>query len=405
MVAEFLSCFGPDKNDARLYLPGSTSQLPTGVSFPTTTDDSAAPPQGDRWMKILDTASDLALQGIYDVTAKSFCWFVQRGARVRGTLTAGQTSQYLTVRVDTDTIFSIEWVRVSDSTFNWRLTRGGGRTLVATGTTAFSTDTTYTLRLQLDGTNATLWVDGAQEIRVAYTRKFNKDAVIGRETPSSGQQHYYSRLLLCHSDSESDRPDTDVEIGTLTEDGDWATEQGYGDDSNCDPGQTGAVAADIALSSDVVVTSSFWCEHASEADSQMVELTTFTFTVGKDILGAMQRCTGGANVGAKTVTTQGRIHDGTSAIEKTMHNIPGVIHAPQIAPAFPLAPDGGTWTQADVDGLKGGVSSDSGNGANDEWSALIFELVAVSADPPGRTQRSTLVKAGPRYRAKARRAA
>ncbi len=199
--------------------------------------------------------------------------------------------------------------------------------------------------------------------------------------------------MLCQSDSVADRPDIDVEIGTLVEDGDWATEQGYGDDGDCDPGQTGAVAADIALDgSDAVNTAIFWCEHASEADAQMVELTTFTFTVGKDILGATQRCAASANVILKTCTTQGRIHDGTTAREATFENI-GADTFSAFVVSHPLAPDGGSWIQADVNALKGGVSSDTGNGANDRWAGIIFEVVAVSPDPPS-TARSTVMIVG-----------
>lgn len=381
MVADFITCFGPDKNDARLYYGNAATQLPTGVSFPTTTADGAGPPQGDRWLKVTDAATGRDITTPRTITAKTYGWLVQRGARVRGTLGAGESSQYLRVRVANDTLFVIIWVRVSDSTFNWRLAHGTGTpTVLATGSTAYNTDTTYSLRLQLDGTSATLWVDGVQEVKGAYTNRLDKSGIDVRVPPSTGQEHYYSRLLLCQSDTETDRPDTDVEIGTLVEDGDWATEQDYGDDADC--ASTDAVAADVALDgSDAVDTSIYWCEEGGAAGNQMVELTTFTFTIGKDILGLTERATARANVSSKTVAVEGRIHDGTDVREESFANLPGTTFIYTVANHL-LAPDGGSWTQSDVDGLKGGVSSNSSNGANDEWAAIIFEACAVSNDPP-----------------------
>jgi hypothetical protein len=371
-------------NDARLYRPGEPSQLPTGWSFPATTDDGAAPPDTARWLKILSTSSAyrvLIAEGDA-ITAKTYGWLSCRALRLRGALGVGESAGLVGVRVAVDGVLYIEWVRVSAATFNWRLTRTGARTVLATGTTAFDTDTSYATRLQLDGTTATLWVDGSQEIRVAYARRLSQAMLEVTRPPASGQQHYHSGILLCQSNAEADRPATDVQIATLVEDGDWATEQGYGDDANCNAGQTGAVAADIALASGVVVTPSYWCEHASEADRQMVELTSFTFTGGRDILGCTQRAACASNVLLKTVTTQGRIHDGTTAREASFPNLALTdFHCRNVH--HPLPPDGGAWTQAKVNAMKGGVSSNAANGANDRWAGAIWEVAAVSPDPPG----------------------
>ena len=96
-----------------------------------------------------------------------------------------------------------------------------------------------------------------------------------------------------------------------------------------------------------------------------------------------------ANVAIKTVTTQGRIHDGSSARERSFPNL-NSDNFQAVEVRHDLAPDAGSWTQGEVDSLKAGVSSDNGNGANDQWAAMIFEMCAVSTDPPATGRRRAM---------------
>ncbi len=390
MVAEGLACFAPDKNDVRLYDNGLTSATPTGITFPTTTDDSAAPPDTDRWLKITDSFADDVVNITRPASAtpsiKNFNWFCQRGARIRGTLGSGQTSRYMRFVTDGAAIFlAIEWVYVSASTFNWRLTKASGRTLLGDSSSAFSTDTTYALRLQLDGTNATLWVDGAAEIQAAFTERLSStsgEGIAAWKPENASQQHYVSGVLLSHSDTTADRPDTDVEIATLENTGDYATDQGYGDDGDCNQGVTTAVAADVSLDGSAQVdTSIYWCENAGDGDKQGVEMGTATFPVGKDPMVLSVRAVGSANIAAKTVQVSCVISDGSSTQDLGFANLAGISFV-GFFQHFPTAPDTGAWTQTDLDALKISCDSFTTNGANDQWAAVIAEMCWVSADPP-----------------------
>ncbi len=242
----------------------------------------------------------------------------------------------------------------------------------------------------MDGTNATFWVGAVEEIKTAFTGKFNETRMNLGGPPTSGQQHYYSGLIMAVSDSEADRIDhTDIEILTIAEDGDWATEQGYGDNADCSG--TAAVAADVALSgSDAVDTSIYWCILGGNAGKQMNETTTVTIPAGgRDILGLHFAAVQNAFVAAKVVATFARLHDGTSSIEVELLNVAGTNFAHN-AVVFTTAPDGSAFDQTDIDNLKHGIRSLSSNASNDRCAAIILEIVACSADPPPSDRRRAM---------------
>lgn len=375
MTLTGLGGWGPEANDWRMQQNNTSDATKTGWSFPTTTDDAASPPDGSRWIKVIDTATAQAIFPTEDFTADNYVWLCARGIRVRGTISSGDPTAIL-IRVQVTaggTSFFIRRDRVSDSSYKFTADQGA---FSETGSEVVNTDTTANIRAQWDGTNFRLWVNGVLDIQAAYTSKPVRTQ-IDLYPPDSSQQHYFSRGLLCMSDSESDRPNTSVEMGMLQGNDNWASEQDYGDQADC----TGAdgVYGDTTLDgSDQVDTSVYWCEEGGAAGQQMNEMETDTFT--GTIVFAKWCAVQTTNVAAKTVDTNARLSDGTTAIEKANANLSSTDWVSRHK-RFPDPPGGGTW-ESDIASLKCGVSSPNTNGANDHLAALMLEVYAVGNDPP-----------------------
>ncbi len=389
MVAEGHVILGPNKNDNILYLRASG----TGVSFPTTTDDSVAPPQTDRWLKVIDTAdanNDVGEGETIPVT--SIHWVGVRAYRFRGSLTSGQVVLLLRVFSSVDVVLGLAIVYETASTFKWRLLKTTSDTEIATGSGVYNNNTTYSLRMEqsLAG-RVKLWVDSALEIDAAQTGRFNRNSIRFQPTLSSGQQHYFSGIIAATGGSNASRIDhKDIEVHTVVEDGDWATEQDYGDETVCDSAD--GVAADVALDgSDSVNTSIFWCRLGAHAGEQMVEGTAVTIGAGKDIVAVAGYGSHKAFASAKTVEVYHRLHDGTDVTEYELRNISATTFGMR-GSIFTDAPDGNPWEQADVNAIKFGIRTVDTNESNDHCGAMILEVGACSTDPP--TGRSTVMIVG-----------
>jgi len=396
MALDFLSGFGPDYNDHSLR-SGLSSVTLAGWTFPTTTDDAAAPPDGARWIKAEDTWSGSQKQLFPTLTPtgvsfKTYCWMCYRGWRLHGTLPAGDHDRFLSFSVaGGDGEIAIEWVRVSNTTYNLRLTKTPFRTTVATGSTAFTTDTTYSLRMELNGTTFKLWVDGTAtpEIDVAYTGTLNiAQSTLMAPDASSGLQHYWRSGLLCCSNAESDRPDDQVECDTIEGSADWATEQDWGAAGDC--AASSAVFGDVNLDGSAQVdTTTVWCEATAGVNNQMSETPTASPT-GTPV-GAVWRGNGAATFGAKTCNVNARISDATPiASNVALANFTNATFVGREA-YYPLGPAGGVWSGVTLADLKLGASTPAGNNDTANLAAVLLELFSVGADPPAAAGRSRIL--------------
>lgn len=377
-VPELLMGFGPQHNDH--LLEATSVALPTGWSFPAVTDgDSVAPPQTDRWLEIEDTAGSQALGPPRTFAAKTYVWLCIRAFRLSGTLGIGQDQPFVTIPRDPFGTFNFHWVYASASTYNVRVTATGG--FDETSGTAYSVDTNLAIRVQWDGTDLKVWINGVLEVDAAEAT-YPDDArlTLGDPVAATGQEHYWSGIALTHSNSEADRPGTNVDADLLPLSGNMAAEDEYGDDGDCTTDD--ATYTDAQLDgSDQVDTATYWCGRAAGALKQMAETTTVT-PAEELWLGLMWRGACAAFVGSKTADTYARIHDGTNAAEKQNNNITSTDWTGRIH-AFPTAPDGGAWTQTDIDNLKCGVRTVGTNDDNDFWAAMAPEFFSIDSDPPG----------------------
>lgn len=390
MTRRLISGIGPENDDYRLWSGGQAQGWPasSGISTPTTTADSVAPPQGTRWLAVTYNASGTEysiISGQWTVALDAIGWAVCRAYRLHGTLNAGNTClgiEYAVKRAEAEHNLQVGWERVSNTTFHFRVVEDDV-TVKATGTTAFNTDTSHSWRLTLDGTNATLEVNGVQELTFAYTGKYYSSRINVHPIPASGQTHYYRGIIVCDAPSSADRPGVTVEMDHLnvgeSGNGDWATEQEYGDDANCAPGSTSATYTDTTLDgSDQVVATTYWCEASTEAGKQMSDLGTLSFS--GTIIGCIIRRTQACNSTLKTVKTFSRISNGSTAINIELPNL-GTTTFTGGECIHRAAPGGGTW-ESDLASLKAGLQSDAGNGATDQCCAMEVEVYAVNNDPP-----------------------
>jgi hypothetical protein len=299
----------------------------------------------------------------------------------------GYSAIYITWNM-TSTTCRLNIIRGSSpSKYQMQLRYGtGGGTTLFTSASEFDTGTKYDFRIQWDGTNWTLWVNGTQEGQAARTAQINNRSMSSILTTSgSTVQHYFASGALSMSNSESDRPSSDdVEVRDLGVDtGGSESEAQWGDDGSCITGSTTAAIADVVLVSDQVTTATYWCEFAADTGAETVDTITYTFTSGHTIGGGRWNGVLSANVASKTVTMAARIYDGATGSNVTTANL-GSTDWTSRQHYYPLAPGGGAWSQTEVDGLKiGAINQGAGaNGANTRCAALIFTLAALGNDPP-----------------------
>lgn len=389
-MATVRSCFEPGANDPRLWAHNTSATSVTGWSAPTTSTGAVAPSHARRWLKATDAGSvNIAICRGASITQATYGYYIQRDLLIEGTIPAGYNAIYVQGTTSGGSAWGIRVIRgTTSSKYQLRVSYGTSlATTLFTSSSEFDTGTKYSIRLQIDGTNWTLWVNGTQEGQGARTAVFNSRGVTASPpTASSGVEHYWATGMMYDTSTESERPDhTTVETRDLEVDtGGSESEAGWGDDGDCTAGATTAAIADVAMNgSDQVDTSTYWCEHASETDAETVDTVTYTFTVSDSMGGGCHRSVWAANVGSKTVTAAARIYNGSAGVNVTLAGLGSTTFFSRHN-YFENAPDSGAWTQSKVDSLKvGGINQGSGaNGANTQLACIIFTLGAVEFDPP-----------------------
>ncbi len=380
MVAVYRAGLGPTFLEVKML--ATNGALFSGMECVATTDaDGASPPVTNcYWIREITTFA-LAFEvgpGGAAVTPLGFEWPVIEAHRVEGTLSAAGSEEHV-CRFDMDGgggSCILKFDPLSSGTFRHHLLQVGGNDDFGS---TFDTSTNYSLRFQFDGTNIKLWVNGVLDITIASSDKPTRFFHSGSTLPS-GVKQYWCGLCWRGSNDEADRPNTTLTIEGLNPASDNETAD-YGDQADCitdGVGQWQDWDDDGADDSD---TSIYLCELGGANGIETSELDNLTMTTPKLVV---VRQLGADNVGGKTVSTWCRIldGDGTPNVIEIQHTNIGSLSFRGFSRAFPTAPDGGAWTQAEVNDLKAGIRTVDSNGSNDHWAMMRVEVFDLGDDPP-----------------------
>ena len=279
------------------------------------------------------------------------------------------------------------------------LFEGSGVTSIGQGTKEIAVDTDFSLLIWQNGARVRCKTDGTEDdIDVAHTGKVNQTGIqlrpAGGDNLGAGDKLRWGPIAVHHSDAAADRPGVTVGDQVVYPDGN--KEQGYGNLASCDPGQTGGAFGDVddwaSGTSDEATT--LICENASEGDYFMATMTTVT--VANSFTGCRFVIRNRASDTSKTANWDYTIrdNDGTpNEIRKAGPNL-GSTGFSTRSMEFPLAPDGGAWSQGELDNLNAGVRSSGSNTANDEHTVFMIEVCTVDLDlPPAVDDRRRLLAA------------
>ncbi len=378
MARQGLSGYGPEHAETTMIRQGAGA--PAGYSLPTVTAVSAlSPSQGTYFLKAVAGAGVISAILADTITPKSKVWALQRDLVVEGTMSFGTPLRFITFGSGAD-LFTLEINPTDADTWGIRVSTTTSRTFLADGsTTTLTKNAKHSIRVELNGSTMKVWVDGGLEINATWTNRITTNAFSFTGVDLSGDLVlYWSRIYLSHSDSGTDRPNTDVECKRADGTSDWGTEQDFGDNADCTG--TDAVYGDVALDgSDQRDTSIYWCILGGNGGNQMMEVTDLTFTGDPELV--VVKCLQRANVGSKTVATSARISDGTNATNKSNSNLSTTGWRCSVR-AFQVAPDGTTaWQDFTFSGLKIGGNDVNTNGANSEWAVEFAEVFSTGDDP------------------------
>ena len=266
-----------------------------------------------------------------------------------------------------------------------RLSDDTGSTTLGTGTKEIAVDTDFTLLIWVDGTNLRVKTDGTEDdINVAHTGVPNRTGILGLPGGGlgSGDKLRIGPIAIHHSNDSADRPGVDIgDDMVVYPNGDDT--QGFGDEADCNAGQTSGTYSDVdSWATTVKDDAVYVCEHASENDYFLVDLTTLT--ISNDFTGIRMVARQSANVVSKTVANHWTIRDadGTpNEIKIQGENLGATAFATRHMD-FPTEPDGGAWSSGALGVLKAGFQSDALNGANFRCSEMLIEVCTIDADAP-----------------------
>lgn len=372
-------CFGPDYNDDAVALFGPIAPK-AGITMPATFD-GVAPPDSAYWLVADNTAPSPSVFSGGTFSPAAYTWLCARGWRLKGTLPAAAEERFLFGSGGGGSI-TLYWVYVSANTYQIKVvsTRGGSHS--ATTVAAFNTGQTYALRMECNGTTWKLWVDSTLELTFTELDRFGSETIRIDGSDQAGVEHGYSGIILCESDSESDRPDhMNIEVNVIQPTGDTA-EDDYWDEAGSGGSSGDANWSDVDLSGTAHETVHGWQGAATSNQSQTSSFSTLTPTAGLEIIGVTLRVITQATGGSKTVATNLKIQDASA--NEVLHAMTNMSWDNWRAHAIPFhtAPDGGAWQNFDLDDFRAGVEHPSSNNANDEWALLIAEVAMVGNDAP-----------------------
>ena len=266
MALDGLNCFGPNHNDWRLALHAKAVNTLNDFDLPAITNSGAhSPPGSTRWIEADDggTKTFLVLTLVDTTfTLKSFVWWAFRAFRLQGTIETGQSSKLFAYRAANNTDRHIYWRWSSSGKVNFGLMGSDW------GPNEFTFDADTSLLLEYDdaANKDRLYVNDVLELEItnnggAAAPHTNGNISLYNPEAGTNPLHYWSGILHCQSNTESDRPKaTTLFVHGLegTSDG---TDSDYGDETYDGAGDTDqdAVFGDVDLDgSDQVETTFYW---------------------------------------------------------------------------------------------------------------------------------------------------
>ncbi len=270
-----------------------------------------------------------------------------------------------------------------------RLTQDSPTNVIGTGSVELAVDTDFTLLIWQNGTKVRMKVNSTEDdINVSHSGKLDRTGIqglpteAGRDSLQTGDKLRIGPIAIHHSNDSADRPGVDVgDDMVVYPNGDDT--QGFGDDVDCTEGETSGTYADVDSwaggSKDDTV---YVCEHASEHDYFLVDLTTVT--PANDFTGIRMVARQSANIGSKTVSNNWVIRDADGSpntIEKSGFNLGSTTWSTR-SMEFATEPDGGPWSSGALGVLKAGFTTQQTNGANFRCSEMMIEICTIDADAP-----------------------
>jgi len=363
----------PECIHAGTYAVAST--VPASYSVVTT----PAPSQGLGRFKAVNPAATWWLQRSgMTFAAQPWTWLVQRDFRAVGTFSAGSN---FCIGIMNFEALGLRGFGQASGKYKVALVDLTGAAQ-GTSTTEYASNVDITIRVQWNGSEAKVWINGLLEITVATTGRPTTGQMIlwWLASDMATVTKYWGVYSVATSDTEADRIGTNLRRGRLDPTGD-TTEDDFG--------QQGAscVAGDATFSN--------WDDYAGGGAPD--DATTFncgatlgtkqvsslsTVTVADVVLGVAARYWAHANIGDKGhVQLLARLKYAGNAIDAAD---PLEASATWVGWAewFSTPPGGGAWSQTIIDGLECGCSRFGSAAANLDVSAMAVEVFWVDADPP-----------------------
>ncbi len=369
MTVRTLVFFGPELNDKSMFdLPAASAW--SVVSTP-------APTQGLYRIQLNAGNNGAANIGPdVAITADSHVAMMMREARFATDITAGNVKTMMKTDMPSGGYGSLRWVGESGGSGEAHIgLYDTSNVQKGLSTSTFAKDTDVSAWLHWDGVNAELFINGVSEIKVATTDKpTNSMVTLGENGNVGGQLHWRAGGLIDAATRAELYGAEDVEVDRLDPDGDTSE-----DDTTGVPDATDHYKNWDDFVSGGASDSDTSYNLFGQADHKQVSTLT-THTPGQTIRCAVHHNRGRAATAAKTGKAWARIKEGANVAEVLLPNFGGSAYLNQMA-VFDLAPDGGAWTQADVDALEAGLRSDADNDVNIRISSLAIELVSAGGPP------------------------
>lgn len=367
--------FGPDLIHAETWSAGAT---PSGYSVVTT----PAPTQGLGRFKAVNPAAIWSLNwtGENSFTVQPYTWQVLT-FRADGTFSSG--TDFGIIRLEgngtgTDPI-GLYGIGQANGRYKVALVDNAGTTIHATSTNDYASAADITIRVQWDGTNCKIWIDGVLEITHATTVKPQAGNCIlwWHSGNMATVTKYWSGFVCVTSDTEADRPGTDLRRYRLDPNAN-TSDNGWGQPLAC-ASANGRFEEwdDYAAGGAPDSGTTFNCKDAGIA-SHVSGLTTAT-AVGT-ILGAIGHSWQRTNVANKAALLTPKIaYAGASVLGASQVQTTAWVSHMMVQATVP---GGGAWSQTVIDGLEYGTRRSDSEVADAEVSAIAVEVFAIDADPP-----------------------
>lgn len=373
------SGFGPAINDIEAYDRGGSG----GAAWSITGSEGSYALHHD------DTAGNhktvmIATLMITTALTATYRWLCLALFNWTGTLTTNNVFEFLAFVTSSGTRY-LRAQATSTTAYEVALYSSGGSELVAYAG-SFTAGTDYSIRIETNGSTLKVWMDGSLLLTYATSETLTgpMDAVTRQDGLSSGESAEWAGGYLRESSSEDDRPGVNVAAYRIDPTGD-DTSSYYGDEGTCGDGSgtyddwndwdAGGTADD---------DTAFICGVGGDNGTELSSMSTETISnVGNCVVVQVTREK--VNVGSKTVDIYYRIEDASANSQEINTDIGFATAWSPIRVTFDVAPDGGTWTQGDIDALLMGVRTVDTNGANDMHTAMAGEIVTCDDDPPSDT--------------------